>query len=94
MEVIFELPEAPKVEFVNRRISVGAFFDRFGALKYDILADTNPLVQALVMDSSVRKYIDLDNAQLPTGLALLVSAGHAIDPQEIVNNPVQPGEAP
>ena len=46
------------------------------------------------MDSSVRKFIDLDNAQLPAGLDMLVDAGHAIDAQAIIDAAVQPGELP
>lgn len=71
-----------------RRISIGAFFDRFGTQKYPILASTNLSVQALIKDSSVRKFIDLDNAQLPYGLALLVSSGYAIDSAAIINAPI------
>lgn len=77
-----------------RHITVGAFFDRFGAAKWGILADTNPQVQAVVKDASVRSYIDLDNADLPAGLALLQSAGHAIDAIAIIDAPVGAGELP
>ena len=77
-----------------RHISVGAFFDRFGPLKWAILADTNPQVQAVVKDASVRAYIDLDNEDLPAGLALLQAAGHAIDAEAVVDAPIRPGEAP
>jgi hypothetical protein len=84
----------PEPEPAPRRVSVGAFFDRFGPLKWAILADTNPQVQAVVKDASVRAYIDLDNADLPAGLALLQAAGHAIDPEAVVDAPVQPSEMP
>lgn len=77
-----------------RHISVGAFFDRFGPLKWAILADTSPAVQAVIKDASVRSYIDLDSPDLPAGLALLVSAGHAIDASAVTGAPVAPGEAP
>jgi len=73
---------------------VGAFFDRFGSEKWSILADANPQVQAVVRDASVRTYIDLDNADLPAGLALLIAAGHAIDAEAVVDAAVQPGERP
>lgn len=75
-----------------RRISVGSFFDRFGAQKWPILADTNPMVQALVKDCSVRKFINLDDPQLAGGLAMLVAVGHAIEPEAILSAPVQQGE--
>ena len=77
-----------------RHITVGAFFDRFGAAKWDILADPAPAVQAVVRDASVRRHIDLDNPDLPAGLAVVQAAGHAIDPQAIIGAPVQPQERP
>ncbi|WP_418646566.1 hypothetical protein ACNQFN_11560 [Thauera butanivorans] len=77
-----------------RHISVGAFYDRFGSAKYAILADSSPIVQALIKDTSVRQYIDLDRADLPDGLQMLVNAGHGIDVGAILSAPVQPGELP
>lgn len=77
-----------------RHISVGAFFDRFGAAKWAILADESPQVQAVIKDASVRRYIDLDNPDLPAGLALIEAAGHVIDAAAITGAPVQPEELP
>ena len=85
-----DAPAAP----APRHISVGAFFDRFGSAKWAILADATPAVQAVIKDASVRSYIDLDNPDLPAGLALLTAAGHDIDAAAIVGNAVQPSEAP
>jgi hypothetical protein len=48
--------------------------------------------EAVIQDASVRKYIDLDNPDLPTGLAILQAAGHAIDPAAILDAPIQPHE--
>lgn len=87
-------PEQPPAPPAPRHISVGSFFDRFGAHKWPILSDTNPIVQALIKDCSVRKFINLDDPQLPAGLGLLVNAGHAIDAQEITSAAVQPSELP
>ena len=78
----------------SRLVSVGSFFDRFGTDKWQLLADPNPLVQALVKDCSVRKFIDLDRPDLRQALQLLVGAGHAIDPEQILGAPVTPGEQP
>ena len=84
-----ELPDDPVVEpTLPKHISVGNFFDRFGAQKYPILASQDPMVQALVKDCSVRSYIDLDNAQLPYGLQMLVDAGFAIDINAILTSPI------
>ena len=90
--VFVHVPVAPAPEV--RRISVGAFFDRFGPAKWAILADATPVVAAVVRDASVRKYIDLDNPDLPAGIALIQQAGHDIDPAAIINAPVQDSERP
>ena len=68
--------------------------DDGGAVKYSILADQNPLVQALIADCSVRQHIDLDRGDLPVALGMLVNAGHAIDAEDILGAPIQPGELP
>lgn len=78
----------------SRRISVGAFFDRFGSLKWQILADSNPSVKAVVQDASVREYIDLDDPALPLGLAVLQSAGHDVDADAIIHDAPQDRELP
>ena len=84
----------PEQETAPRHITVGAFFDRFGPLKWAILGDQSPQVQAVIRDASVRTYIDLDNADLPAGLALLVAAGHELDPDAVIDAPVRPEERP
>jgi len=96
LQVIFELPAAaaPPEQTIPRYVSVGAFFDRFKELKYQILASTNPIVKALVLDSSVRKYIDLDNPELPIGLQMIVDAGYAINVTEIISGVITDQEKP
>ena len=89
-----EQPDQAPQPSAPRHISVGAFYDRFGALKWDILADPNERVKAVREDASVRKYIDLDNPELPGGLAILQAAGHAIDPAAILDAPIQSHEVP
>lgn len=85
---------APPPPAPPRRIAVGSFFDRFGDAKWPILADPAPMVQALVRDCMARRFIDLDRADLPAALDLLRQAGHAVDPVQILQAPVQPGEEP
>ncbi|MCS4508883.1 hypothetical protein [Xylophilus ampelinus] len=77
-----------------RHITVGAFYDRFGAEKYPILASTDRGVIAVIRDVQVRSYIDLDRDDLPAGLAVIQAAGHQIDPTAILDAPVQPEERP
>lgn len=78
----------------QRLITRGAFFDRFGAAKWAILADQTPLVKAMVIDATVREHINLDSPELPAGLAIVIDAGHAIDADAIIGDPVQPHEVP
>lgn len=85
-------PDAPAQ--APRLITVGALFDRFGPLKWQILADQSPLVQAVIRDAQVRRHIDLANPDLPGGLAILQSAGHEIDAEAVIDAPVQPHEVP
>jgi hypothetical protein len=82
------LPPVPEV----RKITVGAFFDRFGELKYPILASSDLGVQAVIKDASVRSFIDLDGEQLMTGLNLIVQAGFALDPEQLVSSQIQAHE--
>ena len=77
-----------------RHITVGALYDRFGSAKWGILADQSSMVQAVIKNASVRKYIDLDNPDLPQGLAIVQGAGHQIDPASIISAPVQANEKP
>lgn len=77
-----------------RHISVGAFYDRFGDQKWPVLADTNPSVQALIKDTQVRKWINLDDPQVRTGLDMVKAAGHNIDVDAVITAPVQPNELP
>lgn len=77
-----------------RRITVGGFFDRFGSLKWGILASADASVQALVRDCMARTSIDLDSPQVAAGVALLISAGFAVDAAAIIAAPLQPIELP
>lgn len=77
-----------------QHISVGAFFDRFGVHKYPILASTDPGVQALIKDCTVRSFIDLTRPDLPLGLGIITTAGFAIDTNAILTNPIQEYERP
>lgn len=86
-------PAAAPAPEVPRRVSVGAFFDRFGSAKWSVLADADPGVQAVIKDASVRQYIDLDNPDLPAGLAI-VAARHDIDVDAILAAAVLEGERP
>ena len=81
-------PEAfrPEDWFIN----IGPFFDRFGAYKLPILASTDPLVQAVIKDATVRKYIDLKGrrAELVQAIGLLQGKGFPLNAAAVLD--VQP----
>jgi hypothetical protein len=81
------LIESAAIDPTKWRIDVGAFFDRFGAAKLAILSSDDLVVQAIVKDASVRKYIDLYNrrADLEQALNLLVAKGFPINPLAILD---------
>lgn len=63
------------VQATDWLIDVGPFFDRFGAAKLPLLMSTNATVMALVKDLQVRKWIDLQRADVSAGLDALVALG-------------------
>lgn len=87
-------PQAPE-EVINLKewyIVVGAFYDRFGAYKIPILASQDPIVQAIIKDTTVRKYIDLKGRkeELTQALMLIQSKGYPVDIATILD--VKPSE--
>ena len=75
-------------------IAVGAFFDRFGALKIPILASSDAGIQAMVKDAQVRKWIDLHRPDLPSMLDYIIAVGFAVDKATILGTPAAPTELP
>lgn len=88
--------EPAAVETPIWRIYVGAFFDRFVEAKLPILSSTDPIVEALIKDASVRQYIALTErrTELEQMLALLQSRidGITLDPVAILDTPPAEGE--
>lgn len=79
-----------------RYVSVGAFFDRFGAQKWPILSSVDPVVKALVVDCSVRVKtgINLDAPDVAAGLQLLQSKGFDVTTAAVIDAVVKDGERP
>lgn len=73
-------------------IDIGPFFDRFGAQKIPVLADTNAIVRAIVTDCTSRKWIDLKRADVGLAIDTLINLGHAVDKAAILDLPVIPAE--
>ena len=68
-------PRATSPSPTDWLIDVGPFFDRFGAAKMPLLMSTNSTVQALVKDLQVRKWIDLQRADVGQGIDALIALG-------------------
>lgn len=75
-------------------ITVGALFDRFGESALDILSSDLPPVKAVVLNCTVREYIDLKNPSLAAGMDILISNGFEINKISILNTPAQYKEIP
>lgn len=88
--VVEPAPAAP------RYISVGGFFDRFGAQKWPILSSTDVTVQALVKDCTVRTKtgINLDAPDVLDGVKLLQAKGFAVTVADVIDAPVRESERP
>lgn len=72
-------------------IDVGAFFDRFNGAKLQVLTSTDPVVKALLMDVSVRKWIDLRRPDVEQALNIIATKCDLVTPeliQAILHRPV------
>ena len=78
-----ELPDDPKEWHIN----VGPFFDRFGAYKIAILASADPVVQAIIKDATVRKYVDLKQRrpELAMAIAMLQAKGFPVTASAVLD---------
>ena len=76
-------------------IDVGQFFDRFGAAKMAVLTSTDPGVKAILADTQVRKWIDLQRADVAQSVAYIGTVVAAVTPAlqtAILTTPVSPEE--
>lgn len=76
-------------------IDIGPFFDRFGAAKMAVLTSTDAGVKAILADTQVRKWIDLQRADVAQSLAYIASVVAAVTPAlqtAILTTPVTPDE--
>ena len=76
-------------------IDIGPFFDRFGATKMAVLTSADAGVKAILSDVQVRKWIDLQRADVATSLAYIGTKVPAVDAtlqSAILTTPVAPEE--
>jgi len=76
-------------------IDIGPFFDRFGAAKMAVLTSTDAGVKAILADTQVRKWIDLQRPDVAKSVAYIGSVVSAVKPalqKAILTTPVSPEE--
>ena len=61
-------------------IDIGPFYDRFGAAKMAVLTSTDAGVKAIMSDVQIRKWIDLQRADVASSLAYIGSVVPALTP--------------
>lgn len=85
------LPDLPQTDQpAEWIIDVGAFFDRFGVQKYQVLLDPDPMIKAFILDASVRRNgIDLKYrvADIAAALDYLASKGYILDKANLLAKP-------
>ena len=94
---IFEdvAPPPPAPNPTEWLIDVGPFFDRFGAAKMAVLTSTDAGVKAILADTQVRKWIDLQRADVAQSVAYIGTVVSAVTPAlqtAILTTPVTPEE--
>lgn len=76
-------------------IDIGPFFDRFGAAKMAVLTSADAGVKAILADTQVRKWIDLQRADVAQSVAYIGTVVTAVTPAlqtAILTTPVSPEE--
>ena len=76
-------------------IDVGAFFDRFGAAKMAVLISADAGVKAILADTQVRKWVDLQRPDVAQSVAYIGTVVATVTPAlqtAILTTPVSPEE--
>lgn len=83
MDIHFELPPAqppaPLPDPCVWLIDLGPFYDRFGAAKMAVLTSADTGVKAIIADLNIRKWVDLQRADVASGLAYVGSKVPSVD---------------
>ena len=88
-------PEPAPADPAEWLIDIGPFFDRFGAAKIAVLTSADPGVKAILADTQVRKWIDLQRADVAQSVAYIGTVVAAVTPAlqtAILTTPVSPEE--
>lgn len=83
MDIHFELPPAqppePLPDPCEWLIDLGPFYDRFGTAKMAVLTSADAGVKAIIADLNIRKWVDLQRADVASGLAYVGSKVPSVD---------------
>lgn len=83
-EIVIDTGAKP-VQDISNLIDIGPFFDRFGAAKMAVLMSTDPVVQAILRDTQVRKWIDLSRQDVMDSLNYISTKVPALTPEIVAN---------
>lgn len=61
-------------------LDLGPFYDRFGAAKMPVLTSPDATVKAIIADCNIRKWIDLQNPDVSSGLTYIGTVVAALTP--------------
>lgn len=66
-------PPAPPAPVWEWYIDIGPFFDRFGAAKMPVLTSADVGVQAIIKDTQIRKWLDLNLPEIEQAVQYIAS---------------------
>lgn len=77
-----EVIEAPPVVIdpCEWLLDLGPFYDRFSTAKMPVLTSPDATVKAIIADCNIRKWIDLENPDVASGLAYIGTVVAALTP--------------
>lgn len=73
------VPPTPPADPCEWLIDLGPFYDRFGVAKMAVLTSADAGVKAIMADVSIRKWIDLQRADVASALAYIGTVVPAVD---------------
>lgn len=73
------VPPTPPADPCEWLIDLGPFYDRFGVAKMAVLTSTDAGVKAIMADVSIRKWIDLQRADVASSLVYIGTVVPSVD---------------
>lgn len=73
-------PPIPPADPCEWLIDLGPFYDRFGAAKMAVLTSSDAALKAILQDVNIRKWVDLQRADVAQALAYVGSVVPSVTP--------------